>query len=129
MTPERNKAIVTDVWERMARGETTALPDAMTGAWTWAGRWGPKEVALRELLGPLMKQFTSYSIRAELVVADGDHVVVQARATATTVRGLDYPQTYCFVLHMRDGRIARIVEYCDTALVERVLDPPARRGR
>jgi ketosteroid isomerase-like protein len=30
---------------------------------------------------------------------------------------------------MRDGQIAEIVEHCDTALVERVLDPPAQRHR
>jgi ketosteroid isomerase-like protein len=76
-----------------------------------------------------MRQFSSYASRAELVLADGDRVVVQARATATTIRGDAYPQTYCFILRMRDGRIAEIVEHCDTALVERVLDPPAGRDR
>jgi ketosteroid isomerase-like protein len=63
------------------------------------------------------------------VLADGDHVVVQAHATATTVRGDAYPQTYCCILRMRDGQVAQIVEHCDTALVERVLEPPAERDR
>lgn len=135
MTPAQNKAIVTNIWERMTRGETSALADAMTddftwtfpGVWSWAGQWGPKDVALSGMLRPLMQQFASYSSRAELVLADGDHVVAQIRATATTLRGDDYPQTYCLILRMRGGRIAQIVEHCDTALVERVLDPPARR--
>lgn len=136
MSPEQNKAIVTEIWERMARGETTALSDAMTddftwvfpGVWSWAGEWGPKNVALAGMLRPLMEQFTSYASRAELVLADGDNVVVQARAEATTVHGDRYPQTYCYVLHMRDGQITKIVEHCDTALVERVLNPPAARA-
>jgi ketosteroid isomerase-like protein len=133
MTPEQNKRIVSGIWERMARGETIALADAMTddfrwvfpGVWTWAGEWGPKDVARTRLLRPLMRQFSSYASRADLVLADGDHVVVQARATATTVRGDAYPQTYCFILRMHDGGIAEIVEHCDTALVERVLERPA----
>ena len=131
MSPKQNKAIVTEIWERMARGETTALSDAMTddftwvfpGVWSWAAEWSPKDVALTQMLRPLMAQFTSYASRAELVLADGDKVVVQARAEATTVRGDRYPQTYCFILAMRNGQIAQIVEHCDTALVERVLDP------
>ena len=98
MSPEQNKAIVIEIWEQMARGETTALSDAMTddftwvfpGVWSWAGEWGPKDVALSQMLRPLMQQFASYASRAELVLADGDKVVVQARAEATTLRGDRY---------------------------------------
>ena len=50
------------------------------GNWSWSGIWGPKEVVLRDLLGPLMAQFVGrYRSEADLILADGDRVVVQAR--------------------------------------------------
>jgi ketosteroid isomerase-like protein len=73
-----------------------------------------------------MAQFETYRSEADLIVADGDHVGVQARAIATTKRGDAYPQTYCLVFRVADGRLTELVERCDTALVERVQDrPPA----
>jgi ketosteroid isomerase-like protein len=53
-------------------------------------------------------------------------VIVQARAHATTTRGEAYNQIYCFIFRIADGQLAEVVEYCDTALVERVLDQPVR---
>lgn len=51
----------------------------------------------------------------------------QARdGDALRIRGGRYPQTYCYILSMRDRRI---VEHCDTALVERILDPLAESDR
>ena len=36
----------------------------------------------------------------------------------------DYPQAYCYVFTVRDGRLVDVLEYCDTSLVERVLELP-----
>lgn len=126
-----NRALVERIFERMAAGETRALSDAMApefrwifpGRWSWAGSWGPKSVVVHDLLRPLMAQFTEYRIRAEAIHADGDRVVVQARSTATTVGGECYDQHYCFVFRVAAGRLIDVIEYCDTALVERVLEP------
>ncbi|MFI6518256.1 nuclear transport factor 2 family protein [Spirillospora sp. NPDC050679] len=133
MSTEENRKLLQDVFEQMEQGNRRALSDAMAdgfrwvfpGSWSWAGTWEPKENAVHGLLRPLMDQFTDYRIRAELIIADGDRVVVQARATATTTRGEPYPQTYCFIFRVADGRITEAVEHCDTALVERVLQPLA----
>jgi uncharacterized protein len=32
---------------------------------------------------------------------------------------------YCYLFRVRDGQLVEAVEHCDTALVERVLEPPA----
>jgi uncharacterized protein len=73
-----------------------------------------------------MEQFSDYRVRAEEILADGERVVVRATAEATTVRGEGYPQVYCYVFTVRDGRLIDVLEYCDTALVERVLELPER---
>lgn len=91
-----------------------------------AGTWGPREVAQKTLLRPLMTQFASYRSEADSFIAEGDRVVVQARADAVTKAGERYDQTYCFVCTVRDGQLTEVVEHCNTALVERVLELPSQ---
>jgi ketosteroid isomerase-like protein len=132
----KNKKLLEDVFAEMAAGNVVAMSDAMAddfrwvfpGEWSWSGVWEPKQVVLADLLRPLMAQFASYRSEADLIVADGDRVVVQAHSDATTKRGDPYNQTYCFVFRVRNGQLTEVVEHCDTALVERVLTPAAGGG-
>lgn len=98
----------------------------VSGELVLVGNLEPKREVLEGLLRPLMAQFTDYRSEAETVLADGDRVVAQVRGNATTTRGESYNQTYCFVFRVAEGRITEVVEHCDTALVERVLEPPER---
>ncbi|MEU1210053.1 nuclear transport factor 2 family protein [Nocardia sp. NPDC005825] len=132
MSTLENKETIRAVFAEMADGNGRALTDAMAedcrwvfpGSWSWAAAWEPKSVVVQGLLRPLMAQFAGdYRMVADSILADGDRVVVQAHATGTTLAGEPYPQTYCLVLRLAGGRIREIVEYCDTALVERVLTP------
>jgi uncharacterized protein len=136
VSADDNRRLVREVFDKLAAGNTAAMSDAMAdecrwvfpGDWSWSGVWEPKRVVLDALLRPLMAQFEGgYRSEAELILADGDRVVVQARGSAVTKRGERYDQTYCYVFRVRDGRLTEVVEHCDTALVERVLDPPAER--
>jgi ketosteroid isomerase-like protein len=128
---EANKQLLKGIFDEMSKGNTRAMSEAMAddfrwvfpGNWSWAGTWGPKKVALEGLLRPLMAQFTEYSSEAEVILAEGDRVVVQAHSQATTTRGEPYNQTYCFIFRVADGKLTEVVEHCDTALVERVLEP------
>ena len=63
-------------------------------------------------------------------VAEGDTVVVEARGDNVTKAGLRYDNQYCMVWRIENGKIKLIKEYCDSALVERVLGPfPQERKR
>ncbi|MQY03975.1 nuclear transport factor 2 family protein [Actinomadura macrotermitis] len=130
-----NKELIRGVFAEMAKGNTRALSDVMSddfrwvfpGNWSWSGEWGPKSVALKGLLRPLMEQFEGgYRSEADLILADGDRVVVQARGHAVTRSGDRYDQTYCYIFRVAGGQVTEVVEHCDTALVERVLDPIVR---
>ena len=133
MSATENKQLLKDVFDQLATGNAHALSDAMAddfrwvfpGGWSWSGVWEPKKVVIERLLRPLMGQFADgYRSEADLILSDGDRVVVQARGRAVTKRGEAYEQTYCFVFRIREGRLTEVVEHCDTALVERVLERP-----
>jgi ketosteroid isomerase-like protein len=135
MAPEENRRLLSTIFDALAGGDPRPFVAAMAdefswhfaGSWSWAIDWGAsREETRRRLLGPLMAQFADYRVRAEEMIAEGDRVVVRAAAQARTVRGEDYPQAYCYVFTVRDGRLIDVLEYCDTALVERVLELPER---
>lgn len=128
-----NKKLLIDIFARMGRGDTRALSEAMSddfrwvfpGSWSWSGSWESKPVVLTGLLRPLMAQFSDYRVEATGITAEDDRVVVRARAIATTTRGESYPQNYCFIFRVAGGKLTEVIEYCDTALVERILERPA----
>lgn len=135
---EANERLVRAIFEQTTRGNTGALADALAddcrwtfpGNWSWSGTWSSKSVVVKQLLVPLMHQLAGpYYLVADLVLAHGDRVVVQAQGHGITTRGDTYDQTYCFIFRLRDQRITEVIEHCDTALVERVLEPiPQRLG-
>ena len=55
------------------------------------------------------------------LIDGGDVIVLQARGKGLTRDGKCYDNDYAFVIHFRDGKIARYEEYCDTDLIARVL--------
>lgn len=137
MSAEENKNFVRSIFDQMANGNGRALSDAMAddirwvakGDGAWSGTWTSKAEVVHGVLLPLLSQFASeYRSEVDRVLADGDHVVVESRGTATTKRGETYRQNYCYVFRIDDRRITEVVEYCDTALTERVLDPPVGIG-
>jgi hypothetical protein len=51
----------------------------------------------------------------------GEWVFTEATGHGVTKKGYDYDNSYCLVWQVRDGKIIRFVEYCDTELVSTVL--------
>jgi ketosteroid isomerase-like protein len=137
MSAAENKKLIEHIFEQMAKGNTLAMSEAMAddfrwtfpGNWSWSGSWEPKVVVLKELLRPLMKQFTEYRTTADFIIAADDRVVAQVSGHGITTRGEAYEQTYCMIFRLANGRLTEIIEHCDTALVERVLEPPAYNSR
>lgn len=130
-----NKALVQAIWDARARRDPAPFMAAMAddfvwrimGSTAWSGEYIGKADVLERLVKPLYAQFeTPTRLTATNILADGDHVVVQCHGDATTVSGQRYANSYCFVIRVADGRLREMTEYMDTALVERVLQPPSR---
>jgi ketosteroid isomerase-like protein len=132
---EDNKQRVQTIFEGLARGDAGLFLDSldeaavwrMIGTTAWSGVYAGKAAIRHELLTPLMAQFADrYVNTADAIIAEGDTVVVECRGKVTTKTGKRYDNTYCWVLRMREGRIAALTEYMDTQLVATALEPPQR---
>ncbi|HEX8053102.1 MAG TPA: nuclear transport factor 2 family protein [Thermoleophilaceae bacterium] len=128
------------VFEGLAAGDGTRLVEAMSDdfSWTiagvathWAGTWRGKQAVREELLAPLFAQFADRYVNTPLsFTAEEDRVVVESRGRVTTKAGARYDNHYCYVCRFDDdNRLASIVEYADTALMEAALHPPESRAR
>jgi ketosteroid isomerase-like protein len=136
MTPTANKALVQNIMEARSRRDHAPFIAAMAdefvwriiGSTAWSGEYVGKTEIRERLLKPLYAQFTAPSrITPTRILADGDYVVVECHGDATTVSGQRYANTYYLVIRMAAGQLCEMTEYMDTALVERVLQPPPAR--
>lgn len=125
-----NKQVVRDFYDAGARDDIDAcfelLADDISwtniGATKFSGTYSGKQAIMKDLLGPLFSQLRSgISSRIERLTAESDIVVAQSTGTAETLDGTPYNNTYCQVIRIRDGKIAEVKEYMDTALINSVF--------
>jgi ketosteroid isomerase-like protein len=94
----------------------------LAGQSSWSKRFAGQEDVRENLLKPLFALFaTEYRACAINLVAEGDQVVAEIRGEVQTKSGRRYNNEYCFLFKFHDGKIAEIVEYGDTELLERAL--------
>ena len=139
MTTLENKQLVQNIFAELGQGNPKPLFDSMAEdfRWTvsgntkWSRTYDGKQAVLNELLGPLRAMIVDrVRTNAQRFIAEGDHVVVEARGNNKTKAGLPYNNTYCFVIRLGEGKLREITEYMDTELVTAVLgDPRAEYSR
>lgn len=124
-------------FDQVGRGDPTALvellaPDVvyrLIGSTAMSGVHRGRAAVLEKVFAPLSAALAAPPRFAiERLLADGDHVVMQATAHAALRSGAPYDNTYCMVFRFAGGRIAELTEYLDTQLVARAFAVPAERA-
>ncbi|MEE4337571.1 nuclear transport factor 2 family protein [Erythrobacter sp.] len=127
---ETNRALIAKAFDGLAKGDPSnfmplfdeTIEWRVMGSSAWSKHAEGLESVTRDLVGPLFSRFAGpYLTTAQLIIADGDHVAVQAKGDAVTHEGDRYDNDYCFVFTMCDGKIVKVVEYMDTILADRAL--------
>jgi ketosteroid isomerase-like protein len=121
--------LISDIYDQVARGNGAPIWEAChddqdwrtIGAGSWSGEFVGKQTIVDEIFRPLNRVLVERATIPTRVIDGGDVVVVQARGKNLTRDGRRYDNDYAFVIHFRDGKIARYEEYCDTDLIARVL--------
>src|ERR1700742_1994313 len=103
----------------------------VTGQYSWSRTFTGKEAILNDLHGHVRSLLVDrVQTIAHRFIADGDHVVVEAKGNNLTRSGMRYDNDYCLVFRLEDSRIREIREYCDSVLTEKALGLfPAERQR
>jgi uncharacterized protein len=132
MNADENKETVRRIYAALESGDLKAFgaavhPDyiwRLAGHSSWSRRFEGQDAIRARLLKPLFALFaTQYRARAVNLIAEGNFVVAEVRGDVLTKRGERYDNEYCIVFKFRGNKIAELVEYCDTDLIERVLGP------
>ena len=138
MTAVDHKQTLQHVFAETAKGNgrpfVAMLADDVTwtivGTTAWSRSYRGKAAVLQELLGPLNAQLAGRNtITAQRMVAEDDLVAVEGQGHNVTLDGTPYENRYCWVFRFVAGRVAEIVEYADTSLIERALKPPEAARR
>lgn len=138
MNAEANKKLVQQVYADSASRSGTTFVDNLaddaswivTGQYSWSHEFKGKDAILNGLLGQLRTRLAERPrTLAFNFIAEGDTVVVEARGDNVTKEGVRYNNQYCMVWRIENGKIKLIKEYCDSALVERVLGPFPQEGK
>lgn len=134
MPADDNKQVVQRIFAELAVGNAQAYIDAMAddftwtiaGSTTWSRAYAGKHVVVEELFGLLRSRIAGrIKTVAHRFIAEGAHVVVEARGLNVTRAGKDYGNAYCFVFRLDEGgKLRAVTEYMDTELATGVLGPP-----
>jgi ketosteroid isomerase-like protein len=132
MSAEANKKLVQLVFADSANRSGTTFADnlaedaswVVTGQYSWSHEFRGREAIQNGLMGHFRSFFAERPRTVAFnFIADGDYVAVEARGDNVTKTGLRYDNQYCLLFRIENGKIKQIKEYCDSALVERVLGP------
>lgn len=94
----------------------------VTGQYSWSRTFTGKQSILNDLHGHVRTRLVERTRTiAHRFIADGDHVVVEAKGDNVTQEGMRYDNDYCLVFRLAGGRIREIREYCDSVLTEKAL--------
>jgi ketosteroid isomerase-like protein len=131
MNTEETRALIARYLEARGANDAAALDSMLTDDAEWhlpvsagAGPFVGREKVVEALTGGVSgKMFDLSTMKREpwKVIVDGDTAAVQQKLSATTVKGAEYINEYCWVYTCRDGKVARMVEYADTLHAGRVL--------
>jgi ketosteroid isomerase-like protein len=129
-TTENNRKLIAGIFAELAQNNPRPFADALAddvrwttpGSSVWSRTFTGKQSVLDDLLGMVRAQLVErIRLTVQRILADGDHVVVQAEGRATTKKGKPYNNAYCFLYRIAGDKIVEVTEYLDTELASSAL--------
>lgn len=106
----------------IAKWITDDFTVASKGSSVLGGVYGPAEFPA--LVGRLTETLPNgVELRIIDMFAERDAVLCEAQGTATSAAGKPYNNEYLILFRVRNGRVASMVEYMDTKLIDEVFAP------
>ena len=131
MSAEENKQLVMKMFVDVPPDRPEFVLDSMAddveftliGSTGISGLHKGKQEVIAKVLAPLYSRFVDGRLHftPELFIAEGNFVVMKSTGQAQTTDGRPYNNTYCHVIEVVDGKVQRLTEFLDTALLADVL--------
>src|SRR5262245_26418239 len=131
MTVATNRALLQRVYAEISKGNIQLLLDSLADDVRWtiigstvlSGTFEGKQAVIDKLLKPLRARLADGPVifQPDRFIAEGEHVVMQARGRATSRSGNPYNNTYCIVCRIVDGKIKEMTDYVDTEMITSTL--------
>jgi uncharacterized protein len=130
---EENVAIVRGAYERFNEGDLEGFLGLLADDVEWVEMPGPypppagggahrgRDTLARDVLSTLPENWETMSAEPEEFIDGGDHVVVTMHFRGRTTAGNDVHAPGVQVWSVRDGQLARMQNYTDTAQLARAL--------
>src|ERR1700736_6122233 len=126
MSAAANKKLMEEIFAAAANPDpalrdrslfTASLADdakwVVTGQYSWSRTFTGKASILGDLHGHVRSLLVERARTvAHRFIAEGDHVVVEARGDNLTKAGVRYDNDYCLVFCPENGKIREVREYC-----------------
>lgn len=142
-TTEESRRTVEAFYKAVAAGDTDGVVAAFAedvevevmGRSPIAGRHVGREAFIADAWSQVTDELDPDTVKMadtwEIFAAEGDRVVARMTGIAATRSGKRYDNSYCHLFRIRDGRIAEMIEYLDTALLDEAIfagrDPEAKQ--
>jgi uncharacterized protein len=129
---EQTRSVVRQYLDALARGDLASLRASFSPDATWSlggglpvsGTWTGPEGIIDGFLAAMVSRLDAKRPLSQEVtglVVEGDTAVAEWTSRATTTSGRAYENDYAVVFVVRDGKVAAVREYFDTAYAGRVL--------
>lgn len=130
MTSADNKRMLEHAYAEASKGNGAALLERLADDVEWtiigttvmSGVYRGKDEVVKKLFANLRARLQGPVVfTPERFIAEGDHVVLQARGQATAKSGKPYNNSYCIIARVENGKIKTLIDYVDTELITSAL--------
>ena len=122
MNTVENKALIQEAFTAWANDDGMAFFNLLADPAIWTVRtFIGRQRLVDDALVPQRAKLAGPPTPTLLnLTAEGDMVVIQWVGKGTTKAGQPYNNSYCYVVHMKNGKVIRGTAYLDTELVRSI---------
>ena len=139
MDEARNTKIVQDAYAAFGRGDTSALLPNFADDIVWTGVYGAGshvptsgerrgKAAVAEFFQQVAANVNFSRFEPQEFIAAGDKVVALGHYTATTPVKKSFDSDFAMVFTLRNGKVIRFQEFCNSAAINAAYTAGAAKG-